>query len=364
MIDDDLRRAFDALTATVSAPADPYTPIQRRAARLRRRRVTTSLAALVVVAGVALPLLLQAGRATRAADESADGVVTRSCDRTSFAFAARLGPVQAVYGVRLTARAASHWIDPTTYRPDPTLVALPATDQVSFCLVVGDLDSLTQPDPAPSPSTSPAGVSDAHVALVTVIDGRASARYIGGSDYSLLPAEPGPGIRKSDVAPFVVLNGSTVASAAPSQVAAVPRCRSADLSSRFSYDAEVDGSPQWSVTVRNVATATCSIFGVLTVTPLDRTGASLPLPNDAVLGRVRVSGVLPPQGAKALRVTVYGDASTNLCTRAQVQVPTRLRLSVGDATMSVVNHATTAVAGRTAVSGCPGRIYAGSADIG
>jgi hypothetical protein len=363
MNDADLRQRLDALTAKVPAQPDAYGLVQTRATRIRRRRASAGIAAVVCVAvvAVAVPVALRSGPSRHVAATPADGVVTHSCERTAFDLALRLGPTEAVYGVRLTAGVAAHWIDPTTFRPDPVFAALPPTEQVSFCLVVGQLDALTDPDPADTPGA--AHVVDAHVALVSVVRGRASARYVGGPDYSLLAGQPAPGIPKSAVAPFVVLNGLTVASAAPSQVAAARRCGSSELIASLAFDGLPDGLPEWSVTVRNTSGATCSIFADLRLAALDGRGAPLPVPTDGVLARMRASGVLQPHGANALRVTIYGDTSANLCAKPAVMTPARLVLSLGTATVSVTNRAASTVKGRDAVSGCPNRIYAGGAQF-
>src|SRR4051794_20805356 len=131
MNDADLRQRLDLLTATVPAQPDAYELVRARATRIRRRRASATAAAAfcVVVAAVAVPMALQSGRGSTS-QPAADGVVTHSCDRTAFELAVRLGPTQAVYGVRLTAGEAARWIDPRTFEPDPVLAALPQDKQV------------------------------------------------------------------------------------------------------------------------------------------------------------------------------------------------------------------------------------------
>jgi len=195
------------------------------------------------------------------------------------------------------------------------------------------------------------------------VHGKVSARYIGGADYSLLPDEPAPGIRKTDVAPFVVLNGQTVASAVPAQVAAVARCESPVQTATFAYDGLIDGSPQASVTVTNSSAVVCSMAGGLALKALDASGAALPVPTNGVLAPARVTGVLQPHAGNAMSVTIDGDPSTNLCAQQAVMTPARLVVSVGGVSVSVANKATKAVQGHDGIFGCPGRIYAGAADI-
>jgi hypothetical protein len=356
MNDNDLRGQFDALVDRVPPNVDAEPLVRRRASRIRRRRasVLTVGVVLIAIAAVAVPETLQhqgKSQLATAPNSAAAAGLTNECSPALTRAATVYGDLQQLHGLRTSGRVAAGFA--------PQLVAT-VSPSVDFCLVVGKLDNLA----ASAPGGAPAASRERHYAVLADDGSGPLLVYAAAA----LPTLPLPGISQSWITPYdpegeffrpsPLPSGAAVPSAA---VADVRACLSGDLVADMYLEGVTDGVTHAQIDLANLTGTPCSVQGELEFTATSATGEVLSGPAHGVVAPTSVRGVLEPKGAVVL--DIGGDQPPQACAEGERVTPKNFVVRVGQVTATVPNKTAIAKDGRTALSGCPGTIYADSARV-